>query len=99
VPHVHDHPVFGATASVHTALALPPAVQRFGVHSFLSVQAFVPVPLYATPQLQWYVVDGGASSTHVLLEPATAIAQALLPPAPVHALKSMHVGDVPPVDT
>jgi hypothetical protein len=40
---VHDHPVFGATASVHTALALPPAVHRFGMHSLLSMHVgFVP---------------------------------------------------------
>jgi hypothetical protein len=43
--HAHWWPVAGAALSVHVAATSPLATQGFGAHSFLSVQAEVPVPV------------------------------------------------------
>ena len=48
------YPVAGATASVQDIpLPMsPPSSQGLGEHSFLSLHAVVPVPVYAAPQVQ-----------------------------------------------
>jgi hypothetical protein len=61
--------VLGAGASVQVALVSPLDEHGFPRHSLRSVQAVVPVPVYAgLLQLQVYVVDGGPLSLQLLPE-------------------------------